>query len=227
MRKEIRHIGIILDGNRRYAKSRGLPLWEGHRLGREKGKELISKWMVELGIKELTLYTFSMQNFNRDPKEVKFLMKLFKDWLKSVDLEECEKNGVKVNFIGRIRLFSEDIQKLMKKMMEKTKDNNKHTVNLAMGYGGREEVVDAVNKILREGKLKKVDEKTFSRYLYLQSEPDLIIRTGGARRTSNFLIWQSWYSEWFFVEKFWPEFEKEDLVEIIEEYKKRERRFGK
>lgn len=227
MSKEISHIGIILDGNRRFARSKGLPPWEGHRLGGEKGKELISKWMLELGLKELTLYTFSMQNFKRDPKEVKYLMKLFKEWLKSVNLDECNKNGVRVNFIGRIEMFSEDIQKLMRKMMDKTKDNNKHIVNFAMGYGGREEVVDAVNKILKEGKLKKVDEEKFSKYLYLQSEPDLIIRTGGARRTSNFLIWQSWYSEWFFTEKFWPEFEKEDLVKVMKEYKERERRFGK
>ena len=227
MVKEIKHIAIILDGNRRYAKSKGLPAWEGHRLGGENVKKLLTEWIIELKIKELTLYTFSIQNFERSEKEVKFLMKLFKDWLKFIDIDECREKGVKINFIGRIQLFSRDLQKMMEEVMEKTKGNSKHIVNFAMGYGGREEIVDAVNKILKEGKLKKVDEKIFSKYLYLQSEPDLIIRTGGARRTSNFLIWQSWYSEWFFVEKFWPEFEKEDLIKIIEEYKKRERKFGK
>ncbi len=223
----IKHLGIILDGNRRYATAKGLPPWEGHRLGIKNGNKLISEWMVDLNIKELTLYLFSMQNFNRDPKEVKFLMKLFKEWLKSLDFKELKKKGIKVNFIGRIYLFSKDIHSSMKEIMEKTKDNENHIVNLAMGYGGQEEIVDAVNTILKEGRLKQVDEKEFSKYLYLQSEPDIIIRTGGARRTSNFLVWQSWYSEWFFTEKTWPEFTKEDLVKVMEEYKKRERRFGK
>jgi len=227
-----KHIGIILDGNRRFARRLMLEPWKGHELGFEKLKKLY-QWCKELDIKELTLYCFSMQNFNRSKKEFDFLMDIFvKAGNDAVANEDVHKNKIKINAIGRWHLFPEKVQEAIKKGVEATKDYNDFTVNLALAYGGREEIVDGVKKLaadLKEGKInaEDIDEDKFSEYLYMNSEPDLIIRTGGVHRTSNFLAWQSIYSEWIFPEKFWPEFEKEDLIACIDEYMNRDRRFGK
>ena len=229
-----KHIGIILDGNRRFAKKLMMKPWMGHEWGAQKVEKLFD-WCKELGVKEITLYAFSIQNFNRPKEEFDYLMNIFKkefNRLLNDEILKLEKDKVRINFIGRIWKFPEDIQDIMKKLMYKTKDYNNYTINFAMAYGGREEVLDAVKRIgekVKNGKLdiNEINEEIFSENLYMDHEPDLIIRTGGEKRTSNFLIWQSWYSEWLFLEKTWPEFEKEDLIKAIEDFSQRERRFGK
>lgn len=230
--KKPRHVAIILDGNRRLAKRLGLDPWKGHEMGEKKVEKLL-RWCYQLDIKELTLYAFSMQNFNRSKAEFDFLVKIFCEaYEKLLKDKRLIENGVRIKFIGRTNLFPEHLQKLINDVTEKTKDNNKFFLNIAMAYGGREEITDAVKKIAKEieaGKVtsEEIDEKTISEYLYTSSEPDLIIRTGGEKRTSNFLPWQSIYSEWFFLDKHWPEFELEDLIACIKEFSKRERRMGK
>lgn len=225
--QHIGHIAIILDGNRRYARKVLKEPWKGHDFGAEKVERLFD-WCKDLDIAELTLYIFSMQNFNRDKKEVDYLMDLFCKFFESENIKNKIKNNqIKINFIGRTYLLPQKVQKIISKLHQETNKNSGFTANFAMAYGGREEIVDGVNKILQEGKIKEVDEKIFSHYLQLQNQPDLIIRTGGERRTSNFLIWQSWYSEWFFLDKYWPEFEKEDLAKVLNEFEQRERRYGR
>jgi undecaprenyl diphosphate synthase len=219
------HIAIILDGNRRYARKKGIILEEGHRRGAKNVQKLI-EWALELSVKELTLYTFSTENFKRPEKELKYLMDNFLVNIRKLkkDKRIIEKS-VRVRFGGRLAMFSKEIQEEMKEVMNITKNNNKLIVNFAMAYGGRLEVVDAVKRIIEKG-LKKVDEEVIRKNLYLSDYPDLVIRPGGEKRVSNFLIWQSAYSEWYFTDKFWPEFTKKDLIEAIDDYKKRERRYG-
>jgi len=221
----VKHIAIILDGNRRFGRKKGKKQWEGHLEGAKKVEELIN-WCIELGIKEVTLYSFSTENFKRPEKEVNFLFDQFRKHItKLMNDKRIEKEGICVRFIGRLSLFPDDLQEHMNELMEKTKENNKFKINFAMAYGARAEIVDAVNKILSKG-LENVDEGVFSEYLYLKDSPDLLIRPGGEKRLSNFLLWQLSYSELYFTEKLWPEFTKEDLVEAIEEFGERERRFG-
>ena len=231
------HIAIILDGNRRFAKKQGLMPWKGHEKGVAKVKEFID-WCISLddqniNIRELTLYSFSVENFNRAEKEKNRLFKLFKENIKELDKNsKLMEKGVKINFIGRLDMFPNEIVNEMQTMMEKTKQNNNYTINFAMAYGGRTEIIDATKKIAANVKndklnIKDIDEELFSRNLYLKDEPEIVIRPGGEKRISNFLIWQSAYSEWFFLDKLWPEITKEDLKKVIEEYKHRERRFGK
>lgn len=226
-----RHIGIVLDGNRRFAKKLMMKPWMGHAWGAKKVEALLN-WCHELGVKELTLYAFSVDNFNRPREEFDYLMALFKKEFKKISRDtRLEKYKIRINFIGRLYMFPKDIQKVMQSLMEKTKNNRRHIVNLAMAYGGRQEIIDAVRKIseaVKKGKISidKINEDVFAKNLYMKDEPELVIRTGGEKRTSNFLIWQANYSEWIFLEKSWPEFEKKDLIECINEYSKRERRFG-
>ena len=225
-------IAIILDGNRRYAKKQGLKPWQGHKFGTEKVKEIL-KWYQELGIKELTLYTFSTGNFNRPEQEKKVLFSLFKENIRNLKNDErLDKDGIQVRFIGRLQLFPKDIQKEMQEVMEKTKDYNNFRLNFAMAYGGRAEIVDATKKIIEKIKNNEInendiDENLLNENLYLSSSIDILIRPGGEKRISDFLLWQIAYSELFFIDKLWPEFTKDDLVNIIEEFKNRERRFGK
>ena len=227
-----KHIGIILDGNRRFARKLMMKPWQGHEKGAENVEKLLD-WAKELDIKELTLYAFSMQNFNRVKEEVEHLMKIFIDMFTSETiLHKIRENGVCIKFLGRIHKFPADVYSEMNKLMESTKGNTNYRVNFAMAYGGREEIIDAVKLIVGDvegGNLNiaDLDEEIVGKYMYMNHEPDFIIRTGGAMRTSNFLIWQSSYSEWFFVDKTWPEFGKEDLKRCIEEFVSRERRFGK
>lgn len=229
---EPRHIAIILDGNRRFAKKLMLEPWKGHDYGRKKVEELLD-WSKDLGIKELTFYAFSMQNFNRPKDEFDYLMGIirnaFVDFLKDKRIDEYK---IRVNVIGRYKLFPKDVVEALENAMERTKDYKGYTLNFALAYGGREELTDTVKKIAQkivDGRLspEDIDEKTVEENLYMSSEPDLIIRTGGEKRTSNFLMWQASYSEWFFMDKTWPEFTKEDLISVVEEFKQRERRFGK
>lgn len=232
MKRVPNHIGIILDGNRTFAKKLMLKPWKGHEWGAKKIEKLFD-WCKELDIRELTLYAFSIYNFNRPKKEFDFLMNLFeKEFKKCKTDKRIFENKVKMNFIGRIWMFPEKVQKEMKELMELTKDHDKFVVNFAMAYGGKTEVIDATKKIaeqVKEGKLDidKINEDVFSKNLYFNDDVDLIIRTSGQIRTSDFLPWQGANAEWIFVEKCWPEFEKEDLVNCIKEYNDRERRFGK
>ncbi len=228
-----KHVGIILDGNRRFAKRLLLKPWRGHEWGARKIEKLF-EWCEDIGIKELTLYAFSVENFHSRPRdEFEFLMDLFREnFIKFNSDERIEKNEIRLNFIGRLYMFPEDIQESMKKVMEKTKKYKKHIINIALAYGGRSEIVDATKRIaqeVKEGKLdiEKINEELFADHLYMKDEPDMIIRTGGEKRSSNFLNYQAAYSEWFYLEKMWPEFEKEDFIQCIEEFKKRDRRFGR
>ncbi len=226
------HIAIILDGNRRYAKKQSMPVWKGHEFGAKKVKELI-KWCIELGIKQLTLYTFSIENFSRKKQEVEYLMGLFRKYFSEMKSnEKKDTKEVKVRFAGRLSLFPDDIQKIMNEISDKTKDNKKLTVNFAIGYGGRTEILDAIKRIISDEKSGILDastltEKSISKYLYLEDEPHIIIRPGGEVRVSNFLIYQGAYSEWFFIKKLWPEMTKLDFIRILDEFNLRERRFGK
>lgn len=227
-----KHIGIILDGNRRFAKRLMMKPWKGHNLGSKKIDRLI-EWAGEYKIRELTLYILSVQNFfSRPKKELNYLFNLFKkEYENLMNDKKIEKNEIKINFIGRLNLFDKKLQELMKKIMRKTKDNNKITINFAMAYGGQEEIIDAVKKISKQIKEKKlninkIDEDNFRDFLYLKNSPDLIIRTGGEKRTSNFLNYQAHYSEWIFLDIMWPEFEKKDFVKCLNEFSHRKRRFG-
>ncbi|MBI2499137.1 di-trans,poly-cis-decaprenylcistransferase [Candidatus Woesearchaeota archaeon] len=230
--KNLQHVGIVLDGNRRFAKRLMMKPWMGHEWGAKKTEKLFD-WCKELDIREMTLFTFSVENFNRPKEEFDYLMNLFeREFEKIKDDKRIYENKIKINFIGRLNMFPDKVQEKMKNLMEKTKEHNDFIINFAMAYGGRAEILDAAKRIaekIEKGELKsgEVDEKIFEENLYMKDKPDMIIRTSGERRTSGFLLWQSDYSEWFFVEKCWPEFEKEDFVKCIEEYKKRDRRFGK
>jgi|TARA_Y100000310_G_scaffold345431_1_gene464945 tritrans,polycis-undecaprenyl-diphosphate synthase [geranylgeranyl-diphosphate specific] len=219
------HIAIILDGNRRYAEKLGIPKFMGHEKGFNKIKELL-KWCVELGIKEVTLYCFSTENFKRSKKEVDYLFNLFRkrigDFKKDKTIHD---NKVKISFIGRISMFPEDMQKSMNEVMEMTKDYGNYKLNLALAYGARSEIVDSFKKIISK-EIKDIDESIIKENLYLPDDVDILIRPGGEKRISNFLLFQMAYAELFFIDKLWPEFTKQDLVAIIEDFKTRERRFG-
>ena len=227
-----KHVGIILDGNRRFAKRLMLKPWKGHEWGAKKGKKLL-EWCKDLDIKELTLYTFSIENFNRPKKEFDYLMQLFQKEFEKVKKDpRIKENDIKINFIGRISMFPEEVYNAMKELMEATKNNKSYTINFAMAYGGRDEIIDATKKIaeqVKQGKLniEEINKKTFEENLYTASAPEMVIRTGGEKRSSNFLPWQTVYSEWFYLEKMWPEFEKEDFIQCLEEYSNRQRRFGR
>lgn len=225
-----KHIGIILDGNRRFAKRLMLKPSKGHEWGYEKVKKVF-EWAKECDVKELTLYTFSVENFDRPKDEFNYLMKLFAKAFADLKDEDERLDQIRVNFIGRLWMFPKNVKGAMDELMEKTKDNGPYTINFAMAYGGRAEIIDAVKKLAAQVKdgsvdIDQINEDTFAKNLYLESNPDLVIRTS-EKRLSGFLTWQSVYSEIIFLEKLWPEFEKEDFVECIEEYQKRQRRYGK
>ncbi|MFH1307998.1 MAG: polyprenyl diphosphate synthase [archaeon] len=225
------HIGIILDGNRRFAKRLMLEPWRGHEHGAGKVGEIL-KVAKELGIKELTFYALSVENLNRDKKELDFLLNIFRKEFKNLSNEEVHKNKIKIRFIGRLDLLPSDLAEQCLKLQEETAKYKDYIVNFAVAYGGRQEIVDAVKKILSGLSAKKIssediDEELISKNLYMSDNPDMIIRTGGEKRTSNFLPWQSAYSELIFLDKMWPEFTVDDLKACIKEYAARERRFGK
>ena len=228
------HVAIIMDGNRRYAKSLGLSEEEGYLMGREKLKELL-EWCFDLGIKVLTVYAFSTENFKRSKKEVETLFRLCKQAIEEATKDErIHKNRVRVNVIGRLDLLPEEIRNAARELMEKTKDYNDYIFNVALAYGGRQEIVDAIKGIakdVKEGKLdlEDINEKTVSSYLYTKDipDPDLILRTSGEERISNFLLWQLAYSELYFADVYWPAFKKEDFLRAILTYQQRKRRFGR
>lgn len=230
---ELKHLGIILDGNRRLAKRLQLQPWKGHEMGAGKVEKLF-QWARDLGIEELTLYALSIDNFSKRPEEeLKFLYGIFrKEFEKLRDDERLIEEGVRIHFIGRREMLPEDMQQIMKDLEDKTVDNDKYRVNFALAYGGREEIVDSVKKIavqVRDGclEVEDIDKETINNHLDLPRHPQLIIRTGGEFRTSNFLVWQSAYSEWYVLKKFWPEFEKDDLVRAKDSFENRDIRLGK
>jgi len=219
------HIGIILDGNRRFAKNNKKQFWKGHESGAERVENLLN-WCIELKIKELTLYCFSLENFDRSKKEVNFLMDLFKKWFKKLENDKrIIENKVKIKFAGEREKLDKGIQAIMERIEKKTEGYDNHIINFAIAYGGKQEIISAVKKMIKEN--KSINEKNLQDSLWIKDEPDLIIRTGGEKRMSNFLPWQSTYSEWIFLNKMWPEFTKKDLENAISEFKSRKRRFGK
>jgi len=219
-------IGIIMDGNRRWARERGLTTFEGHLKGYQKLKEVIS-WAHEAGVKDLIFYGFSTENWNRSTDEVASLMKILETALID-ELAILTKEGVRILFIGDRSCFSQKIQDGMTRAEKETMSNTNGTVTLALSYGGRQEIVNATNALLREGK-REINEKDFAEHLSTAStpDPDIIIRPGGEKRLSNFLPWQSTYSELFFCDTYWPDFSKKDFLDILLEFSKRERRHGK
>lgn len=221
-----KHIAIIMDGNGRWASERNLPRIIGHKVGSESVREII-RVCLELGIEYLTLYSFSTENWQRPKEEIKGLMELLKFLLKN-EVDELNRNGVSIKAIGRLDYLPNDVKNELLKAIEKTKNNNKLKLYLALSYGGRQEILDAVNKIINS-KLEFVDEGTFRNFLYDPNlpDPDLLIRTSGEYRISNFLLWQISYSEFYFTKTLWPEFRREEFIKAIEDYSKRKRKFGK
>jgi len=231
------HVAIILDGNRRWARMHGLEPWMGHKAGARKVEDFL-KWCLDLGIRTITLYAFSTENFGRPSREVVELMRLFREKLVELkDSDMVRDHEVRVKVIGRLDLLPKDIRELAREVEEATEHYNRHFLNIALAYGGRAEIVDAVREIAKdvaEGRLRpeEVDEELFERYLYTGylppalRDPDLIIRTSGEERLSGFLLWQSAYSELCFLDVYWPEFRRIDLLRAIRTYQSRQRRFG-
>lgn len=229
------HIGIILDGNRRFAKRLMMQPWKGHEWGAKKVRELL-EWCKETGVKYVTLYSLSLENLlNRPKEELKFLLGLFEREFNAITKKthEAHKNKVCVKVIGRINLLPKKLQSAIAAAEESTKNYKNYFLNLAIAYGGQQEITDAVLKIAKKVssglKSEQINEDLIRQNLYTNGMPypDMIIRTGGEKRLSNFLLWQSAYSELFFIDKMWPEFTKEDFLSAIEEFKNRQRRFGK
>ena len=231
MKNAPRHIAIIMDGNRRWAKKRGLLNIVGHREG-VKSIERILEAAKKAGVKVLTLYTFSTENWKRSKKEVNFLMRLIEYYL-DTEYKKLVDNNIRLMTIGKMDRFTPNLQKKIEKVKKLTEANFGIILNLALNYGARDEIVDATRKIaedVKSGKIKTGDisEKLFSKYLYTNTlpDPDLLIRTGGEFRISNFLLWQISYSELYVTKKFWPEFGEKDFEKVINAYKGKERRFG-
>ena len=216
-----------MDGNGRWARERGLPRYLGHKAGAESTREVI-KTSQQLGIKYLTLYTFSIENWRRPKQEVDFLMTLLRKLIRD-EVDSLYKNNVKLDFIGKIDLFPESLFYELKRAKEKTAKCTGLNVILALSYGGRAEILDAVKRIITEGvNPDNITEELFKKYTYMPDlpEPDLLIRTGGEVRISNFLLWHIAYTELYFTPTLWPDFRKEEYIKILQEYSKRERRFG-
>jgi undecaprenyl diphosphate synthase len=221
-------IGIIMDGNRRWAKNQGKPSFDGHSKGYEVFKEFLN-WAKEAGIKTVYSYVFSEENWKRKEDEVSFLISLIRK-IVDEELDNFMKENTRLKFAGNIEKFPKDIYEKMIEIEEKTKNNEDSNLILCMSYSGREELVYAFNRILKNNPDKKeITKEDISNNLYTAGfpDPDLIIRTSGEKRVSSFLSFQSTYSELFFTETLWPDFNKEEFLGILEEYKKRERRIGK
>lgn len=226
-RKVPQHVGIIMDGNRRWAKDRNLPSIEGHMQGYKIAKR-VPEWFFEKGVKIVSLYSFSTENWNRSQDEVNYLMALLKRAIEEECLSAQEK-GHRVIVSGKLDELPGDLPDECKKVMRETREGKNGIINICMNYGGRMEIVDALKSILeKEIDKSEITEELISKHMYAKdiSEPDLIIRTSGEKRTSGFLLWQSAYAEFLFLEKHWPEFEKQDVQIVLDEYNNRSRRFG-
>jgi tritrans,polycis-undecaprenyl-diphosphate synthase [geranylgeranyl-diphosphate specific] len=229
-----RHVAIIMDGNRRFAAQLGMDPLDGHQVGRDKLEEIVN-WCLEVGISVLTVYAFSTENLKRSPAEVEKLMRLFaENFRRAGDDERAHKHKIRVRALGQISLLPKDVQDAIHYAEEKTKDYDQYFFNIAVAYGGREEILNAIREIAqeaRDGKVRPedIDEKLVSSHLYTSDlpDPDLILRTSGEERISNFLLWQLAYSELYFADVFWPGLRKVDFLRAIRSYQKRKRRFGK
>lgn len=224
------HVAIIMDGNRRWAKKNNLNTPQGHKEGAENLKR-IAKFANKIGIKYLTVYAFSTENWKRSQEEVGAIMKLLKFYL--LDFFNWSDENIKINVLGRIAELPNDLKDQIHKIEEKTKNNTGLVLNICFNYGGRDEIVNATKNIAQkvldgELKIEDINEKLFSDYLYTanQPDPDLLIRTSGEERISNFLPWQISYSEFVFTDKFWPEYDEQEFLNSIQIYQKRTRRFG-
>ncbi len=221
------HVAVIMDGNGRWARSRGLPRLAGHRAGVENLRRIIEA-CVEFGIQILTIYAFSTENWERPAAEVRGLMSILEEVIDR-ELKELHGNGVQLRHIGRLEGLRPELQTKVKHAIELTQHNERLILNVAFNYGGRDEIVQAIKKMVEDGiKPDQVSEEVISRYLYTAElpDPDLIIRTSGELRVSNFLIWQGAYAEWYVTPTYWPDFGPENLREALWEYARRERRFG-
>lgn len=221
------HVAIIMDGNGRWAKQRGLPRLAGHRAGTE-NLRVILRASVEFGIKYLTIYAFSTENWGRPAAEVKGLMTILRDVIDR-ELDELNEEGVQLRHIGELDGVAPDLQKKVRHAVELTKNNDRLILNVAFNYGGRAEILRAIQRIIEDGRTAdEVTEELVSQYLYTSNipDPDLIIRTSGEIRLSNFLIWQSAYAEYYFPEVYWPDFNREELLKALRRYAERDRRFG-
>lgn len=228
------HVGIIPDGNRRWAASKGLQLHLGHEVGYEKVKQVLN-WLWDLGVKVVTIYAMSTENcLHRPPDERRRLFKLAERGLREmIEDKSFREKGVSVRVIGRVELLPPELRQLVERVNAEFSSGSRH-LNIALCYGGRQEIVEAAKRIARdvsEGKLapEDINEEVFRSYLYTNGlpDPDLVIRTSGEERISNFLLWQTAYSELYFCEAFWPDFRRIDLLRAIRSYQRRERRFGR
>jgi len=226
------HIAFIMDGNGRWAKERFLPRTAGHREGAKRIKEII-KAARDLGVKVVTFFAFSNENWGRSKTEINVLFHILNSFLER-EVKELDKNNIRFMVIGRDEPIPVSLQKKIARAQDKTRDNSAITVVLALNYGARQEIVDAAKNLAKDalsGKIspEDLDEKVFSKYLYTAGipDPDLLIRTSGEARISNFLLWQLSYAEFYFTKVYWPDFNKEELLKAVEEYQGRSRRFGK
>ncbi|MFH0941433.1 MAG: polyprenyl diphosphate synthase [Chloroflexota bacterium] len=222
-----RHVAIIMDGNRRWADQRGLPRLGGHRAGVANLRQVL-KHLGEHGIPYVTIYGFSTENWKRDKDEVAGLFRLFEQVIER-ETAELHKNGVKIRHLGRLRGLSPKLQELVKQAIELTRHNTGITLSVAFNYGGRGEILDAVRRLIADGIAPaQIDEGLFGHYLYTDGLPDvdLLIRTGGELRTSNFLMWQSAYCELYFTSVLWPDFNGEEVARALKDFSQRQRRFG-
>jgi undecaprenyl diphosphate synthase len=226
--KTPRHVAIIMDGNGRWAIRRGLPRLAGHRAGTENLRRIIEA-CVEFGVGYLTIYAFSTENWGRPPEEVHGLMRILEDVIDR-ELNELNKEGVQLRHIGRLERLAPNLQEKVLHAIEMTKHNDQLVLNVAFNYGGRDEIVLAIQRMIRDGvAAEDVNDEMVSRYLFTAGvpDPDLIIRTSGELRISNFLIWQAAYSEWYITPTYWPDFGKEEFKKALDAYAQRERRYGK
>lgn len=224
--KPINSIGVILDGNRRWAKQRGLPTLEGHRKGSERVRDLL-EWAHEEGVGTVYIYAFSTENWNRTPEEVEYLMQLFSEAFSGKLVDEVVKRNGKIVFLGDRSRVPLELVKKMEETEDRTKEGTEGTLAVCLSYGGRAEIVAGANALIEKG--QKIDsEESFRGALWGATlpDPDLIIRTGGEKRLSGFLTWQSVYSELFFVDTKWPDFSKKEFLDILSEYRNREQRRG-
>ncbi len=227
------HVAIIMDGNRRFAKEIGLSTLEGHEKGRLKLEEVLN-WCLEVGVKILTVYAFSTENLRRDDGEVQYLMKAFaENFRRAGDDERVHKHGIRIRVFGRLDLLPQEVRDAIAYAEDRSKGYSNYQLNLAVAYGGRQEIVDAIKDVVRDAKSGRVDvadidETFFSKRLYTAGlpDPDLVLRTSGEERISNFLLWQLAYSELYFVDVYWPGFRKIDFLRAIRTYQMRQRRFG-
>jgi undecaprenyl diphosphate synthase len=222
-----RHVAIIMDGNGRWAKARGLPRLAGHRAGTENLRPILEA-AAEFGIEILTIWAFSTENWRRPETEVRGLLRILRLMIRR-ELRELHRQGVKLRHIGQLDRLPESLQAQVREAIEMTKDNERIVLNVAFDYGGRAEIVRAVRRIIEAGvPAEDVDEELLSRYMYTagQPDPDLIIRTGGELRTSGFMLWQSAYTEYYITPTFWPDFGRQELYQALVEFGHRDRRFG-